>query len=398
MRVYLSTLIVFLLSPVAVFASDVAWPGDAGAIISGTSELGAGYEPSGIVSLDDGSLVLVGDDGDVSVLQANGTIVSSWSPGGDLEGVTTIDSGDYVYIGVEHPDAIKQFSLSAGVFTGKSWDLTTWMTGASNQGLEALTFVPNGVHPYANGTAGGLFYAGLQADGDVYVFNVDLTTSDSVTLIATLDLGTATDISGLHYEEETETVFAIFDGVNRLVEFSPSGIVQNSYELPGNDQEGITMIPVCGSDVAGVYIAEDVGPEVWMYGSYSMTCIVDEVPGDDLPVEDPGDDTGDDLDPDDSGLGGGVGEVSGPGKLTKLSIQKRGKRKYKFRWKGNASFYRVALLSKKKNRITLFDRVTNKRKTIGKNYIKQNRSYYIRVRPCNSSGCSGSRIKGFVVK
>ncbi|MFH1426156.1 MAG: hypothetical protein ABIG66_01855 [Candidatus Kerfeldbacteria bacterium] len=258
------------------------WPGDAGAEIG--SNLSVGYEPSGAVwhkTLE--HLFIVGDDGDITEMTSDGTIIHTWSPGGDFEGVAVADdSSDYIYIGVEHPDSIYEVDISSWPwsYSGRSWDLTAWMTGADNAGLEALTFVPNGDHAYADSSSGGVFYAGLQADGKVYIFDVDFSESGTVLYMGNFaPLTGTTDISGLDYQEETQTLYSIFDSSNILVETEADGTAIASYDLPGNDQEGVALQPACPNTSTTIYIAEDVGPEVWKHGSYPINdgnCPVEE--------------------------------------------------------------------------------------------------------------------------
>jgi len=289
----------FSISLNMVYAAD-SWPGDSGTMIADDSEgsLESGYEPSGIVYHSVlNKLVLVGDDGNVTTMDIDGDNVNIWTPGGDLEGVAIADSTtDYVYVGIENPDSIKEFNLNSGAYTiGKQWDLTSWMASTNpNRGLEALTFVPNSAHPYedyANNDSGGLFYAGLQEDGKIYVFHINLAVGGAVTHVDTITVNASyTDISGLDYNSKTGLLYAIFDGLNILIEMNPSDkTVINTYTLPGNAQEGISVTSSCPSTSANIYIAEDDPPKVWAYGSYVITCL-----------EDDEDDSGDDDSSDDS--------------------------------------------------------------------------------------------------
>jgi len=278
-RACILVLICFLLPVSALIDKAAAAPAPWPCGIS--TEIGVNlpptYEPSGIVwSPAYNSLFLVSDNGNLTQLDTDGNIASNWTPGGDLEGVALDERRDsYLYLGVENPDSIREFNLSTGSLTGNSWDLTPWMTGADNQGLEALTFVPDGYHPYDydSSSSGGLFYAGLQADGKVYVFNADLSVSGDVSHVATLtpEPGTG-DISGLHFCKETNILYAIYDSANLMVEMQTDGTVLNEYVLPGNDQEGTTIIP-SSSGSGEVYVAEDVGPELWRYEPYPTDCV-----------------------------------------------------------------------------------------------------------------------------
>lgn len=265
----------FALFAIPVLAAD-SWPGDAGNLIGNASNLGADYEPSGLVySTSRDQLVMVGDDGDITTMRTNGEIVNNTNPNNDdLEGVTIADqTSNLVYVGVEHPDTIKEYNLDSQAYTGKQWTLTPWMTGDSNQGLEALTFVPNGLHPYNSSSSGGLFYAGLQQDGKIYVFDINTNSNETVSHIDTITpIAGQGDLSGLDYNSETEILYAIFDGSNELVEIKTDGTLVNRYTLPGNSQEGIRVVSSCPNTKSNIYIAEDAGPEVWAYGNYPVTC------------------------------------------------------------------------------------------------------------------------------
>lgn len=282
--------VVRLLLVVGVFFSlplwsafSAPWPADSGTEIG--AALPAYYEPSGIVWHDRlNMLIIVSDDGHVCQVDQEGGHFSDWDPGGDIEGIAIADgSTNHVYLGIEDPDSINEFDLAAGALTGKTWSLTSWMTGPSNSGLEGLTFVPNGHHPYAASGSGGLFYAGLQNDGRIYVFDVDLSTGGNVSYIDTITpVDDLTDISDLYYHRESGVLYAIFDDADMLLEMGTDGSVRASYTLPGNDQEGLTLMPSCPGTVTSIIIAEDSGPEVWRYGGYPVSCR-DEGPDDPTP-------------------------------------------------------------------------------------------------------------------
>lgn len=221
--------------------------------ISLGGNLPAGYETSGIVwhsRLQ--KLFLVSDGGTVSSMSANGTGVTNWSVGGDLEGITVAQpQRDFIYLGIEHPDSISEFNIATGQVT-RTFNLTGWMTGADNSGLEALTFVPDASNP-----EGGLFYAGLQATGEIFVFQlpvVSSTTSTAVTHVRTISaLNGVSDISDMHYEASQGVLYAIYDSANLLRAMKPDGTLIKEWNLPGNDQEGLTLK---GTDL---YIGEDYG-------------------------------------------------------------------------------------------------------------------------------------------
>jgi len=256
--------ILVLLSSVG-FAADPFPPG----ALPGTQIGGGlpfGYECSGALwhaGLD--KLFTVHDNGTVSYMNADGTGVHNWSLPGDLEGICVADPGsDFIYVGVERPDSIKEFSVTTGSVT-RTFDLTTWMTGPDNLGLEALTFVPDAGDP-----EGGLFYAGLQNDGKIYSFRLPLVShpsSTTVTHVSTITPAAGrTDISGLHYDVDHQVLYAVFDTANRLRAMRADGTFLAEWELPGSNQEGVT---VAGSHL---YIAEDYnnGGQIVDYSPFAV--------------------------------------------------------------------------------------------------------------------------------
>ena len=243
----------------AVVAAVQPFPGD----LPGTqigSGLPSAYEPSGGAwhpRLE--RLFLVHDGGTLTRMDRNGGDMFSWTLGGDLEGVAVADpASDLVYVGVENPDGIKEYDFVAGRIT-RSFDLTPWMTGADNSGLEALVFVPDPGHP-----EGGVFFAGHQGEGRIYVFRLPIrssSTSTLVTLERTIEpYSGRTDLSGLEWDWDENVVYAVWDAGNVVARLTPEGTLIDEFQLPGNDQEGVAVRP------CELFIMEDVGKEVWRYG------------------------------------------------------------------------------------------------------------------------------------
>jgi len=241
----------FLAAP-AVSAAD-PFPPEALPGVSVGGNLPPGYETSGVVwHTRLAQLFLVSDGGTVSSMDADGTGLTHWSPGGDLEGITVAaPESDLVYLGVENPDAIREFSFATGAAT-RTFDLTPWMTGPANSGLEALTFVPDAANP-----EGGLFYAGLQADGRIFQFQLPIATSTTSTAVAHVGtiaaLGGVTDISALHYDSAAGVLYAGYDSANLLRAMTPDGALLKEWALPGSNQEGLAL------DGDRLYVGEDYG-------------------------------------------------------------------------------------------------------------------------------------------
>jgi len=227
-------------------------------------ELPSADEPSGAVwhpRLK--KLFTVSDEGYLHMMNSDGSKVETWYVGGDLEGVTVRDPrSNMIEIGREHPDAILSFDLDAGE-VDQEWDLTPWMQGVDNQGLEGLT------------DAGGLFYAAHQENGHVYVFDVS---DQGVEHVSTLTGSLTGGTSGLHYSHVTETLYVLNDNQNSIVELTKEGQYKTGYSVPGNDQEGIALLHQCRDGVASMFIAEDAG-EVWRYDGISSECTAKRLPG-----------------------------------------------------------------------------------------------------------------------
>ena len=249
------------------------WPADSG------TQIWSGNEPSGIVwheRLE--KLFWVHDKGQVYQMDTDGTLDWSYYIGTpsdwDLEGIAIADpSSDNIYIGYEQGGGgvqIKEFDITTRSLTGNAWAFSE-MNGHGNSGLEALTFVPNGAHPYhPDSTSGGLFYAGLQYDGKIYVYDVDLSNSGTCTHRGTITpVPGRGDLSGLHFHAETATLYAVFDNSNLIREMETDGTFIAEYILPGGTQEGVTLVPSYPSTTTEMYIAQDSG-EIIEYGSYPL--------------------------------------------------------------------------------------------------------------------------------
>lgn len=213
--------------------------------------LPANYEPSGVVwHPSQNRLFVVSDGGIVSRMNSSGGSITNWTPGGNLEGITVaFPSSNFVYLGDETAGTIREFNFVTNQVT-RSFNVSAWLNGSDNRGLEALTFVPNSSDP-----EGGLFYAGLQRTGEVFVFRLPITssaTSTSVSLINTFTpVAGRTDISDLTYDWNTNTIYAIWDGGNRLRQMQTNGNLIQEWILPGSNQEGVAL----GN--GSLYIAED---------------------------------------------------------------------------------------------------------------------------------------------
>ncbi len=255
----------------SVFAAT--WPADS----TGT-ELAGGlgtYEPSGAVWHSRlGQLFVVSDEGLISKMNSDGSSVTTWNIGGDLEGIAIADaSSNYIYVINEYPFALYQFDISTGAKT-KTWSLTNVVAAPTNQsyGLEGMTYIPS--EDYTTSSGRGVFAVGSQETGTIYFLDVDTSTSGgSVTLLRSMK-PLAASLSDLFYDRETNTLYGLYDST--LVEMDLQGTITATYTAPGSDQEGVTLTTACSTTstttTATIYIASDTPASVKKYGNYPVTC------------------------------------------------------------------------------------------------------------------------------
>lgn len=222
------------------------------------------YETSGL-TWHDGlqKLFAVSDEGIVSMMNADGSDIVNWNVPGDLEALTVADhSSTLIYIGVENPDSILEFDVTTGQVT-RAFDLTNWMTGADNQGLEALAFVPDATHP-----EGGFFYAGLQSDGRIYQFALPIVSTSSsteVTFVQSMAIeGGSPDLAGLAYDPSSELLLAMFDSSDQLNVIDQDGQLRSRWTVPGAGQEAVVFVD------GQFYVGDDSLFSITLYSGFDL--------------------------------------------------------------------------------------------------------------------------------
>ena len=233
-------------------------------------------ELSGIVfSAERGTLFVVDDEGRLCELQTDGTLIRHKRiRKADLEGITSNPATGLLYAIKEgsatilelHPDSLEVLRRFPAE-TANGSPLPTGKDG--NRGAEAITFVPDTNHP-----SGGTFYIATQGfrtwlgkiPAAVYEIDVPLHHTDSTGGIAKITKRFEpgiTDLSGLHYDSGSGQLLLISDKHNVLMMTTTDGTITARHDLPGKNQEGITL------DTDGhLYIAEDPG-NVIKYTFYS---------------------------------------------------------------------------------------------------------------------------------
>lgn len=251
-----------LLLLVLVPAQLAPWPAGPGTEIGHEGQPGglpAPFETSGVIwHAGRNSLVVVSDDGLVAELPAGGGAPTVWPLAGDLEALALKDpASSLIYVGVENPDSVVEFDLATGAPTGKSWNLTPWMTGPANDGLEALAFV------------NGVCHAGLQLNGTIFRFTLGAGGAVSFLGSFASHLNRA-DLAGLDFDPFTGTLYAIHDTANVVVEYDAAGNFLREYALAGSDQEGVALMVGSPTSATRIWIAQDTG-ELVRYESYPVT-------------------------------------------------------------------------------------------------------------------------------
>ncbi len=237
---------------VSHLSSQSTLPGLPGTLISGG--LPAGLEPSGAdFHSRERKLYVVSDTGVLTSMAIDGSSVTNTIVGGDLEAVCVANPmTSLIYLGLEVPNMILEYDLASSSVT-RTFDLTGILPSPGTQGLEALTFVPDATHP-----EGGLFHAGNQADGIIYVLSLPLISNPSSTavqLVSTYQPAPFfTDLSGLHYDLSSQRIYALYDTPNRLRAVSTTGAFIQEWFIPGIQQEALAL------DGCTLVIGEDNGP------------------------------------------------------------------------------------------------------------------------------------------
>jgi hypothetical protein len=218
-----------------------------------SAALPEGFEPSGAAwHSGRNGLLLVGDEGQLALIEARGALRSVWSVGGDLEGVAVCDPDSaLIYLLVESPPAILEFDLQTGSVrraVGLGADLPDV---PPEEGPESLACVP----PSAPDVEPRL-YVGVQHDGRILVYE-RLAGAGLARRVQTLGpLDGRRDLAALEYDAGAGTLWAVYDAADRLVALDRAGRKTGEWPLPEGETEGLAI----GS--AGWFLADDRGP-VW---------------------------------------------------------------------------------------------------------------------------------------
>jgi len=271
-----------------------------------------GFESSGTVYDPSTNLIYVVDDqGSIASLSLDGKNQRyvKIEKGLDMEAIATLGNGSgYLYVGIERRKLcyfdkrsirkcdtkraqIWEIDIKTLKPTNRKWalDMKTGLT----KGLEGLTWIPNGSHPYGTKASGGVFYASSQKNGHIYVYEIDFDAAPNTThrLVSNIDKFQPfkgyfnNDISDLYFDPNQKLLYALYDDKNKLVEINTSGKQHNiikSYALPGKSghSEGVTLLPNCfsGSCSTQIYLTDDrKGKGLYTYDAFPISCSETEV-------------------------------------------------------------------------------------------------------------------------
>ncbi len=228
-------------------------------------------EPSGIAYHPARNTIFsVGDEGDVIEMSLQGATLQSHRFGNlDLEGITVDPGTGLLYIVVEAASRIHEVDPANLVITrtfSLNWNLNgNEVLRLSNEAIESLVFVPDSTASHA-----GTFYMvnrSKQIDSNskpsaLYQFQLpvrDALAQPTGTLLSVWPLEISS-VSGLCYDQINQSLLAVSDDRDAVFRLSFNGEVRGCYQVPGTQQEGITLTPA-----GSVYMADDREGVVYVF-------------------------------------------------------------------------------------------------------------------------------------
>jgi len=215
-------------------------------------------EPSGITfHKPSGHLFVVGDDGGLAELDANGKVLSTTKIESQIEDVTVhTPTGLLVLISESRSELIVYDSATHQ--ERKRWPLDAdAMVGAPitdrNQGFEGVVF-----RPVAGQPGGGIFYLTHQRSPAIVVALAFDPTGPVHRLGAEVVLSrwsmSYQDLTAITWSEALDRLLVIADAKDRiLVVRADDGAVEAEVPIPGRQQEGLTL-----DGAGGLWIADDL--------------------------------------------------------------------------------------------------------------------------------------------
>ncbi|MCF6193178.1 MAG: hypothetical protein L3J46_02460 [Kangiellaceae bacterium] len=264
--------------------------------------VGSGFENSGAVydASITAKIFMVSDNKKIASMNTDGSnpVVSSEVLGKDLEAIASSGDG-FLYVGLEGGSKcwqgicvlkkkakIVERDAATLLKTGRSWKLDD-LSVKGTSGMEGLTWVPNGSHPYGTRPTGGVFYASSQRNGKIYVYEINRnfdgdTVSPVLLHSGFIPLAGEDDISDLYFSPDHEILYVLYDELDQVVAIDISTIYNKKlaiYNLPASpiDQEGITLLPGSCSSTTTIYLTDDGGDgarpgDVFSFAAFQGVC------------------------------------------------------------------------------------------------------------------------------
>lgn len=207
------------------------------------------FEPSDVAILGSG-IVLVSDEGDVAVMNDDGSGLSQWllALGADLEGVAV--SGTTLYALNERDRDVYVYDVTTRERLA-THDLSPWIAGSDNLGPEGLAI------------SGTTLYVGHQATGVIYEFDVA-----GGTPVLSTSWSTGISVGALSMADDGK-LYVMGSGVLRA--YAPDRSYAE-YALSSQPQpEGVALRVNCAAGTASLFIANDTGP-VYRYDGFPVSC------------------------------------------------------------------------------------------------------------------------------
>ena len=263
-------------------------------------------------------LYVVDDNtGDISRMDAAGSNKVSWTVSEsdhDHEALTFADfNSPYIYVGVEQTSAgavrlVRKYNIGGASATlVQTWTLTEMGTGSANSGLEGLTFVPNeflksfpdttnAVYNSGQGSrygAGGLFFASLQATGDIYVYDLDIinATTNYTFVRKFTPVSGRDDLSDMEFDRSSGLLYLLWDGANLLATWAIPSITetnghrQHEWNLwsggSSRSDEGVAVANTCASNgTSRLFVTDDNGENIYRFDQWPCPSVVSIAVGD----------------------------------------------------------------------------------------------------------------------
>lgn len=298
-----------LILPAGLGAAD-RWPVKSpGTNITAAEQLPGEQNLSGAVWNPARNRLFVVDDssGRISAMDRDGGGLTTWSIKGadhDHEAITFADfNSPEVFVGVERSPResvvrkVRKYLLQSDRTAAlqQEWILPEMSVGPANEGLEGLTFVPNeflAQFPDASGArynggrgsqfgAGGLFFASLQHNGTIYVYDLDIDGRKprAVFVNKFTPVDGRNDLADLAFDRSSGRLFCLWDQANRLAAWALPTVAERSghavkeWKLwaggKARSDEALAIAhPGANGEMTQLFVIDDRGESIWRFDQW----------------------------------------------------------------------------------------------------------------------------------